>query len=85
MSGKKLRPHPKAWRGKVVRILHDKAGGAMYGAQNIILMMRMEEKLTTVKIKTWESWTVSGCLYERVGGKQVHPGKPDLIRDIVFW
>ena len=85
MSGKKPRPHPKAWRGKVVRVLHDKAGGETDGAQNIVLMMRMEEKLTTVKIKTWESWTVSGCLYERVGGKQVHLGTYTTIRDIVFW
>ena len=54
-------------------------------AQNIILMMRMEEKLTTIKIKTWASQTVRGCLYERFGGKQVNLGTYTTIRDIVFW
>ena len=44
----------------------------MDGIQNIILMMRMEEKLTYISIKTWASRTVSGCLYERVGGKEFH-------------
>ena len=57
----------------------------MDGAQNIILMMRMEEKLTTVKIKTWESWTVSGCLYKSVGVKQVHLRTSNPISDRVLW
>ena len=57
----------------------------MDGAQNIILMMRMEEKLNPIKIKTWESQTVSGCFYERVGVKQVHLGTYTTIRDRVFW
>ena len=35
-------------------------------------MMRMEEKLTPIKINTCASWTVSGCLDARFGGKQVH-------------
>ena len=48
-------------------------------------MMRMEEKLTPIKIKTWESQTVSGCLDARVGGKQAHLGTPAYIRDRVFW
>ena len=52
VSGKKPRPHPKGWRVQVVRVLHHKSGGATDGAQNIILMMRMEEKLTHIKINT---------------------------------
>ena len=40
----------------------------MDGAQNIILMVRMEEKLTPIKLKTWVSRTVVGCLEEKVGG-----------------
>ena len=43
-------------------------------------MVRTEEKLTPIKIKTWESWTVSGCLDERVGGNQVHMGKSTHIK-----
>ena len=59
VSGKKPRLYPKGWIGHLVRLLHHKAGGATDGAKNIILMMRMEEKLTPIKIKIWVSWTVS--------------------------
>ena len=45
----------------------------------------MEEKLTPIKIKTWESQTVGGCLDARVGGKQARLGTPASIRDRVFW
>ena len=48
-------------------------------------MMRMEEKLTPIKINTWASWTVSGCLDARFGGKQVHIGTSTHIRGIVLW
>ena len=34
----------------------------MDGVQNVILMVRMEDKLNPIKLKTWASWTVSGCL-----------------------
>ena len=85
MSGKKLRPQPKGWIGQVVLVLNHKAGGAMDGAQNIILMMRMEEKLTPIKINTWASQTVSGLLYERFGVKQVHLGTSAPISDRLFW
>ena len=44
----------------------------MDGAQNIILMMRMEEKLTPINIKTRASQTISGCLDTRVGVKNFH-------------
>ena len=85
MSRKKPRPYPKIWIGQVVRVLHHKLGGTTDGAQNIMLMMKMEEKLNNIKIKTWESQTVSGCLDTRVGGKQVHIGTSALVRYIVFW
>ena len=52
MSGKKTQPHPKGCREQVVRVSHHTVGGAKDGAQNIILMMRMEEKLTHIKINT---------------------------------
>ena len=55
-----------------MRVLYLKVGGAMDGAQHIILMMEMEDKLTPIKINTWASRTVSGCLDTRVGGYQVH-------------
>ena len=47
-------------------------------------MMRMEEKLTPIKINTCASWTVSGCLDARFGGKQVHIGTSTHIMDIVY-
>ena len=69
MSGKKPWPYPNIWRGQVVRVLNHKSGGATESAKNIMLMMRMEEKLNNIEIKTWESRTVSGFLDTRVGGK----------------
>ena len=53
-------------------VLYLKYGGATDGIQNIILMMRMEDKFTLMKLNTWASRTVSGCLEARVGGKQYH-------------
>ena len=41
----------------------------MDGALHLIMMVRMEDKLTPIKIKTWASRTVSGCLDTRVGVK----------------
>ena len=84
VSGKKPQPQPKGRRGKVVQVLHRKAGGATDGAQNIILMMRMEEKLNPINIKTWASRTISGCLDTRVGGKKVHLVTSTTIRDRVY-
>ena len=84
VSGNKPRPQPKGWRGKVVQVLHRKAGGATDGAQNIILMMRMEEKLTPINIKTWESQTIGGCLDTRVGVNKVHLVTSTPIRDRVY-
>ena len=52
-----------------MRVLHHKEEGATDSAQNLILMMNMEDKLTPIKIMTWASWTVSGCLDTRVGVK----------------
>ena len=52
-----------------MRLLHRKAGGAMDGALHLI-MMRMEYKSTPIKIKTWASRTVSGCLDTRIMGKK---------------
>ena len=48
--------------------------------QNICLMTRMENTLTPIKIKTWESLKISGCLEARVGGKEVHIGTSNHIR-----
>ena len=53
--------------------------------KNILLMMSMEEKLNPIKIRTWASWTVSGCLESRVGGNQVHLVTYSLISDRVCW
>ena len=74
ISGKKPWPYPKFCRWHVVRVSYRKEGGATDGAQNIVLMMRMEEKLTPTKLNTWAYPTVSGCLEERVGVKHVHLG-----------
>ena len=67
-----------------MRVLYLKSGGATEGVQNIILMMRMEEKLTPININTWASRTVSRCLEARVGVKQFHILIPAPIRDRVF-
>ena len=56
----------------------------MDGAKNINLMMKMEEKLTPKKIKTWSYRTVSGCLEARVGRNKVHLRISDPIRDTMF-
>ena len=56
----------------------------MDGAQNVMMMMRMEDKLTPIKIKTLDSCTVIGCLDTRVGVKYVHIVPYTPIRDIVF-
>ena len=52
MSGKKSWLYFKTWRLQLVLLLHQKSGGSTDGAQNIILMMRMEDKLTPINIKT---------------------------------
>ena len=52
MSGKKPQAYPKGWRGQLVWFLYLKSGGEMEGILHIILMMRMEEKLNPIKIKT---------------------------------
>ena len=85
MSGNKPWPQLKVWIGQVVWVLHHEVGGTMDGAKNINLMMKMEEKLNNIKIKTWESQTVSGCLDTRVGGKKVHLVTSIPMRDIVCW
>ena len=66
-----------------MRVLHHKSGGATDGAQNIILMMRIEEKLNPIEIKTCASCTVSGSLETRVGVKKINLGTSTTIRDIV--
>ena len=53
-------PYPKGCRKQAVQVIHRKSGGATDGAQNIILMMRMDEKSTLIKLKTWEYQNVSG-------------------------
>ena len=67
-----------------MRLLYRKSGVQKDGTQNII-MMSMEDKLTPIKIKTWASRTVSGCLDTRVGGKKVHIVTYTPIRDIEGW
>ena len=57
----------------------------MDGAQNIMLMMRMEDKLTPIKIKTLDYRTVSGCLDTRVGVKYVHLVTSAPMKDRVCW
>ena len=57
----------------------------MDGIQNVILMVRMEEKLTPIKLKTWYSRTVSGCLDARLLIRQVHIETSAPIRDRVLW
>ena len=53
VSGKKHLPYPKGWRKQALQVTHHKSGGATDGAQNIVMMMRMDKKLTLIKLKTW--------------------------------
>ena len=46
--------------------------------------MKMEEKLTPIKLNTWVSQTVIGFLEERFGGNQVRLGIYANIMDRVF-
>ena len=85
VSVKKPRTYPKGWIGQLVRALHRKSECSTDGAQNIILMVSMEEKLTPTKLQTWASRTVNELLEARFGLKQVRIGKPTSIRDIVCW
>ena len=55
MSGNKHLTHPNIWRWQVVWVLHRNAGGGTVGAQNIILMTRMKDKLTPINLKIWAS------------------------------
>ena len=71
---KRLQPCPKGWRGQVVRVLHCKAGGATCGAQNAMLLRKMEEGWNLIDLNTWVSRTLSIFLEERVGGNQVQLG-----------
>ena len=71
VGGKKPGPCPKGWRGKVLRVLHCKAGGATYGAHNGMLSIQREEEWKPIELNTWTSKTISGCLEARVEGKQV--------------
>ena len=64
-------------------ILHRKAGGAPDGAHKLVLMAKRVEEETLIKLKTWESRTISGCLAARVGGKNVNLGTLASTRDTV--
>ena len=57
-----------------MRVSYLKSGGETGEVQNIILIIRMEEKLTPIKLKIWASRIVSGCLKVRVGVNQFHIG-----------
>ena len=66
-------------------VLQHKSVGVRDTSKYIILMTRMEEKLTSIKLNNWVSRTVSAFLEERFGGKKVHIGTFHPIRDIVCW
>ena len=68
-----------------MQVLHRKSRGAINDKQNIISMMRIEDKLISIKLKTWVSRTVSGGLEARVGVKYVHLGIYAPLRGIVCW
>ena len=69
MSVKKPLSHPKVWRGKVARVLHQNEGGATDGSKDLILKKKSIEEETSIKLETWDSRTTSGCLEARVGVK----------------
>ena len=58
-----------------MQVLYRKAGRSTDGAQNIILMMREEENLNPINLKTLVSHTFSGCLNARFKIKSRHSDK----------
>ena len=68
-----------------MQVLNRKTGGATDRAQNIMLLRQMDEEWTPIKLKTWASKTISGCIEARVWGEQVHLGPFASIRYRVFW
>ena len=81
--GKKNGMIPKVWRGKVVRVLNCKTGGETDGSNNFMLLRQMEEKWTPIELNTWTTKTISACLEDRVGEKQVQLGTFVPIKDKV--
>ena len=59
VSGKKPHPYPKGWMGQLLWVLYHTSLGLMDSIQNIMLMIRMEDKLTPIKLKNWTYRTVS--------------------------
>ena len=66
-------------------VLYLQSVGATNGVKNIILMMRMEEKLDPINLKNWAFRAVSGCLEARVLVIQVHMETSAPTRDRVLW
>ena len=73
----------------------DRAGGAglttkvrrgnrFWAKLNLDKKKRIEEE-TTIKLNTWASRTISGCLEARVGGNKATLGNLAPTRDIVRW
>ena len=62
---------PNRCREQVLQGIHRKVGGVTDGSNNLMLPWLMEEEWTPIELKTWDSNTISGWLYARVGGKQV--------------
>ena len=49
-----------------------------------MLLRKIEEEWTPIKLKTWVYNTISGCLEARVGGNQVQMGALVPIKDKVL-
>ena len=75
----------KGWRGKVVRVLHFKAGVETYVAKHIMLLRQVKEEWTPTVLKTFSSKSISGSLEAKVEEKQIQQGNFSPIKDKSGW
>ena len=52
-----------------MRVLNQNDGGAKYGSQNFVFMIKTVVEIETIVLKTYSGQDISRCLEVRVGGK----------------
>ena len=57
-----------------MRVLNQNDGGAKYGSQNFVFMIKTVVEIETIVLKTYSGQDISRCLEVRVGGKGTHIG-----------
>ena len=52
-----------------MRVLNQNDGGAKYGYQNFVIMIKTVVEIEPIVLKTYSGHDISRCLEVRVGGK----------------